>query len=143
MRDGTDLGKKHCLRPLIAFDSPNSAMTDPVMYRFPKFAAKEDGQDAEPALHHRTHWLDMEHLPHLRLRLPRDRQHRGRHPRAVHGRVRRPQHPVSLVPLRPPPPTHPAWDFARINSIRAFLSKGRARPARRHRHRNRRDRGVV
>ncbi len=34
----------------------NGAVRDPVMYRFPNFAAKEDGQDAEPAPHHRTGW---------------------------------------------------------------------------------------
>ena len=56
MKNGTDLGKKHCLRARITFDSPNGAMRDPVMYRFPNFAAKEDGQPAEPAPHHRTGW---------------------------------------------------------------------------------------
>ena len=56
MKNGTDLGKKHCLRARITFDSPNGAMRDPVMYRFPNFAAKEDGQPAEPAPHHRTCW---------------------------------------------------------------------------------------
>ncbi len=51
MKDGTDFGKKHCIRARIAFDSLNGAMRDPVIYRFPNFESKEPGQAAE---HHRT-----------------------------------------------------------------------------------------
>ena len=35
MKEGTELGKKHCIRARIFFDSANGAMRDPVIYRFP------------------------------------------------------------------------------------------------------------
>lgn len=50
MKEGTDLGRKHCIRARIAYDSNNGSMRDPVIYRFPNF------QDKEPAPHHRTGW---------------------------------------------------------------------------------------
>lgn len=50
MKEGTDLGRKHCIRARIQFDSSNGAMRDPIIYRFPNWA------DKEPAPHHRTGW---------------------------------------------------------------------------------------
>lgn len=50
MKEGTDLGRKHCIRARIAFDSSNGAMRDPIIYRFPNWQGKE------PAPHHRTGW---------------------------------------------------------------------------------------
>ncbi|KAK9442722.1 glutamyl-tRNA synthetase [Metarhizium brunneum] len=35
MRRGTALGKRHCIRSRITFDSSNGAMRDPIIYRFP------------------------------------------------------------------------------------------------------------
>lgn len=37
MRDGTNVGKQHCIRARIAFDSDNGAMRDPIIYRFPRW----------------------------------------------------------------------------------------------------------
>lgn len=50
MKAGTDLGRKHCIRARIAFDSSNGSMRDPVIYRFPNWKGEE------PAPHHRTGW---------------------------------------------------------------------------------------
>jgi glutamyl-tRNA synthetase len=50
MKEGTDLGRTHCIRARIQYDSNNGSMRDPVIYRFPNF------QDKEPAPHHRTGW---------------------------------------------------------------------------------------
>ncbi|EAQ91695.1 hypothetical protein CHGG_03630 [Chaetomium globosum CBS 148.51] len=55
MKDGTDFGKKHCIRARITFDSTNGAMRDPVVYRFPKFKS-EDGEEPISLPHHRTGW---------------------------------------------------------------------------------------
>ena len=50
MKEGTDLGRKHCIRARIQYDSSNGSMRDPIIYRFPNW------QDKEPAPHHRTGW---------------------------------------------------------------------------------------
>jgi hypothetical protein len=41
MKNGTDLGRKHCIRARIAFDSSNGSMRDPVIYRFPNWKGAE------------------------------------------------------------------------------------------------------
>jgi glutamyl-tRNA synthetase len=41
MKQGTELGRKHCIRARILFDSANGAMRDPVIYRFPNFHDKQ------------------------------------------------------------------------------------------------------
>ena len=116
MKDGTDLGRKHCIRARIFYDSPNGALRDPVIYRFPNFKGKE------PAPHHRTGWSwniyptydfacpavdSIEGVTHaLRTTEYADRNDQyawfleALHLRKVH-----------------------LWDFARINLIRTFLSK--------------------
>lgn len=50
MKEGTELGKKHCIRARIAYESSNGSMRDPIIYRFPNWQGKE------PAPHHRTGW---------------------------------------------------------------------------------------
>lgn len=116
MKDGTDLGRKHCIRARIAFDSSNGALRDPVIYRFPNFA------DKEPAPHHRTGWTwniyptydfacpvvdSIEGVTHaLRTTEYADRNEQ------YHWFL-------EATKLRP---VH-LWDFARINFIRTFLSK--------------------
>ncbi len=116
MKNGTDLGRKHCIRARIFFDSPNGALRDPVIYRFPNF------KDKEPTPHHRTGWTwniyptydfacpavdSIEGVTHaLRTTEYADRNDQyawfleALHLRKVH-----------------------LWDFARINLIRTFLSK--------------------
>lgn len=49
MKEGTEVGKKHCIRARIAYGSANGAMRDPIVYRFPSW-------DGEPQPHHRTGW---------------------------------------------------------------------------------------
>ena len=116
MKEGTDLGKKHCIRARIAHDSSNGSMRDPVIYRFPNF------KDKEPHPHHRTGWAwkiyptydfacpvvdSIEGVTHaLRTTEYADRNVQYQwfldacHMRKVY-----------------------MWDFARINFIRTFLSK--------------------
>lgn len=123
MKDGTDFGKKHCIRARIAFDSANGAMRDPVIYRFPKFESKkEQGKEPEAVPHHRTGWAwsiyptydfacpvvdSIEGVTHaLRTTEYADRNAQY-------------QWFLDTLKLRPVQ----LWDFARINFIRTFLSK--------------------
>ncbi|KAH7145581.1 tRNA synthetases class I, catalytic domain-containing protein [Dactylonectria estremocensis] len=116
MKAGTDLGRKHCIRARIAFDSNNGSMRDPVIYRFPNF------KDKEPAPHHRTGWTwkiyptydfacpvvdSLEGVTHaLRTTEYADRNEQY-HWFLENLKLRK----VNL------------WEFARINFIRTFLSK--------------------
>ncbi|KAF1854375.1 hypothetical protein Lal_00045066, partial [Lupinus albus] len=95
----TDLGRKHCIRArIIAFDSSNGSMRDPVIYRFPQL----EGRRARSSPPNR---LGLEHLPYLRFRLPRRRQSlEGCHPRAPNDRVCRPQRAIPLVHRQPQAP---------------------------------------
>lgn len=117
MRDGTDFGRKHCIRARIAFDSSNGALRDPVIFRFPQW-----GNGEEPQPHHRTGWTwniyptydfacplvdSIEGVTHaLRTTEYSDRNDqyywflKALNMRHVH-----------------------LWDFARLNFIRTFLSK--------------------
>ncbi|KAH7015717.1 tRNA synthetases class I, catalytic domain-containing protein [Ilyonectria destructans] len=116
MKAGTDLGRKHCIRARIQFDSNNGSMRDPVIYRFPNF------KDKEPAPHHRTGWTwniyptydfacpvvdSLEGVTHaLRTTEYADRNEQY-HWFLENLKLRK----VNL------------WEFARINFIRTFLSK--------------------
>lgn len=116
MREGTDLGQKHCIRARIAYGSSNGALRDPIIYRFPNF------KDKEPHPHHRTGWTwkiyptydfacpvvdSIEGVTHaLRTTEYADRNEQY-------------QWFLDACKLRK---VH-LWDFARINFIRTFLSK--------------------
>lgn len=117
MRDGTDFGRKHCIRARITYNSSNGALRDPIIYRFP-----QQGADGTVPSHHRTgnSWHiyptydfacplvdSIEGVTHaLRTTEYSDRNEQyhwfltALHMRHVH-----------------------LWDFARINFIRTFLSK--------------------
>lgn len=117
MKDGTELGKKHCIRARIFFDSSNGSMRDPIIYRFPSWDA-----DQGPQPHHRTGraWKiyptydfacplvdSIEGVTHaLRTTEYADRNEQYYWFLETLG-LRR----VHL------------WDFARINFIKTFLSK--------------------
>jgi glutamyl-tRNA synthetase len=122
MKDGTDFGKKHCIRARIAFDSPNGAMRDPVIYRFPKFESKEEGQEPEPIPHHRTGWT-WNIYPTYDFACPVVDSIEGvTHAlRTTEYADRNAQYEwfLKTLGLRPVQ----LWDFARINFIRTFLSK--------------------
>ncbi|KAK4103989.1 hypothetical protein N658DRAFT_514005 [Parathielavia hyrcaniae] len=96
MKDGTDFGRRHCIRARITFDSLNGAMRDPVVYRFPEFeqSKDEDGDKevSQPIAHHRTGWA-WHIYPTYDFACPVVDNIEG------------------------------FWDFARINFIRTFLSK--------------------
>ncbi|KAK6713045.1 hypothetical protein SNK05_007499 [Fusarium graminearum] len=49
MKAGTDLGRKHCIRARIAFDSSNGSMRDPVIFRFPNWKGEEPAPTTEQA----------------------------------------------------------------------------------------------
>ncbi|TQV95455.1 glutamyl-tRNA synthetase [Cordyceps javanica] len=117
MRDGTEIGKRHCIRARIKFDSSNGSMRDPIVYRFPSWDADEG-----PQPHHRTGWTwkiyptydfacplvdSIEGVTHaLRTTEYADRNEQYHWFLDALG-LRR----VYL------------WDFARINFIKTFLSK--------------------
>lgn len=117
MRKGTALGRKHCIRARIAFNSSNGAMRDPVIYRFPSWDSNE-----QPQPHNRTGWTwniyptydfacplvdSIEGITHaLRTTEYADRNEQ------YHWFL-------STLNLRR---VH-LWDFARISFIRTFLSK--------------------
>ncbi|KAF4121996.1 glutamyl-tRNA synthetase [Geosmithia morbida] len=116
MREGTELGRKHCIRARIAYDSSNGAMRDPIIYRFPNWQGKE------PAPHHRTGWTwniyptydfacpvvdSLEGVTHA-LRTTEYAERNEQYHWFLNALdIRR----VNL------------WEFARINFIRTFLSK--------------------
>lgn len=116
MREGTEFGRKHCIRARIFFDSNNGSMRDPVIYRFPNF------KDKEPEPHHRTGWTwniyptydfacpvvdSIEGVTHaLRTTEYADRNEQ------FHWFI-------NTLKLR----KVNLWEFARINFIRTFLSK--------------------
>lgn len=122
MKQGTDFGKKYCIRARIQFDSANGAMRDPVIYRFPKFESKEDGQAPEVVPHHRT-GLAWNIYPTYDFACPVVDSIEGvTHAlRTTEYADRNAQYQwfLDILKLRPVQ----LWDFARINFIRTFLSK--------------------
>ena len=122
MRNGTDLGKKHCLRARITFDSPNGAMRDPVMYRFPNFAPQPSSQPAEPAPHHRTGYT-WPIYPTYDFACPLVDSIEGvTHAlRTTEYADRTPQYHWFLTTLSLPPLQ--LYDFSRINFTHTLLSK--------------------
>ena len=116
MREGTDVGRRHCIRARIAFNHSNGSLRDPIIYRFPSW----DGHDPQP--HHRTGWTwaiyptydfacplvdSIEGVTHaLRTTEYADRNDQYDWFQTTLG--------LRKVYL---------WDFARINFIRTFLSK--------------------
>ena len=122
MKDGTDFGKKHCIRARMAFDSANGAMRDPVIYRFPNFAPTEEGQEPEVLPHHRTGWA-WNIYPTYDFACPVVDSIEGvTHAlRTTEYADRNAQYQWFLATLHLRPVQ--LWDFARINFVRTFLSK--------------------
>lgn len=122
MKDGTELGKKHCIRARLAFNSANGALRDPVVYRFPKFESAEEGKDGEPAPHHRT-GLTWNIYPTYDFACPAVDSIEGvTHAlRTTEYADRNDQYQWFLEKLKLR--RVQLWDFARINFIRTFLSK--------------------
>ncbi|CAG7558865.1 glutamate--tRNA ligase [Fusarium equiseti] len=116
MKAGTDLGRGHCIRARIAFDSSNGSMRDPVIYRFPNWKGEE------PAPHHRTGWT-WNIYPTYDLVVPiLDSIEGVTHAlRTTEYADRNEQYHwfLKALGLRQ---VH-LWDFARINFIKTFLSK--------------------
>lgn len=122
MKDGTDFGKKHCIRARISFDSLNGAMRDPVIYRFPKSASNEEGKEPEPVPHHRT-GRAWNIYPTYDFACPVVDSIEGvTHAlRTTEYADRNAQYQWFLETLKLRPVQ--LWDFARISFIRTFLSK--------------------
>lgn len=116
MKNGTDLGRKHCIRARIQFDSSNGSMRDPVIYRFPNF------KDKEPAPHHRTGW-SWNIYPTYDFACPVVDSIEGvTHAlRTTEYADRNEQYHWFLETLKIRKVN--LWEFARINFIRTFLSK--------------------
>ncbi|OAQ98520.1 hypothetical protein LLEC1_02690 [Akanthomyces lecanii] len=117
MRAGTALGKKHCIRARIAYDSSNGSLRDPIIYRFPSWAPGET-----PQPHHRTGWA-WQIYPTYDFACPLVDSIEGvTHAlRTTEYADRNDQYywfleALSLRRVR-------LWDFARIGFIRTFLSK--------------------
>jgi glutamyl-tRNA synthetase len=142
LKANTALGKKHCIRARITFDSPNGAMRDPVIYRFPKpqtpsTTCNEEGRpgqdadadtdanpdaDAEPTPHHRT-GRAWSIYPTYDFACPAVDSIEGvTHAlRTTEYADRNAQYQWFLETLQLRPVQ--LWDFARINFVRTFLSK--------------------
>lgn len=117
MRAGTSLGKKHCIRARITYDSSNGALRDPIIYRFPSW-----GPDETPQPHHRTGW-SWQIYPTYDFACPLVDSIEGvTHAlRTTEYADRNDQYYwfLDALNLRR---VH-LWDFARIGFIRTFLSK--------------------
>lgn len=117
MREGTDFGKKHCIRARIEFQNSNGALRDPVIYRFPQWAV---GQEPQP--HHRTGYT-WNIYPTYDFACPLVDSIEGvTHAlRTTEYSDRNDQYYWFLKALNL---RHVyLWDFARLNFIRTFLSK--------------------
>lgn len=117
MRDGTELGKQHCIRARITYDSSNGSMRDPIIYRFPSW-----DKDETPRPHHRTGWA-WKIYPTYDFACPLVDSIEGvTHAlRTTEYADRNEQYHwfLDALDLRR---VH-LWDFARINFIKTFLSK--------------------
>ncbi|KAH6889496.1 tRNA synthetases class I, catalytic domain-containing protein [Thelonectria olida] len=116
MKQGTDVGRKHCIRARIEYSSSNGSMRDPVIYRFPNF------KDKEPAPHHRTGWT-WKIYPTYDFACPVVDSLEGvTHAlRTTEYADRNEQYHWFLEALKIRKVY--LWEFARINFIRTFLSK--------------------
>lgn len=117
MREGTELGKKHCIRARIAFDSSNGSMRDPIIYRFPSWDSEQG-----PQPHHRTGW-EWKIYPTYDFACPLVDSIEGvTHAlRTTEYADRNEQYYWFLEALDMRRVY--LWDFARINFIKTFLSK--------------------
>ena len=110
MKNGTETGKKYCIRAKVSVDNPNKAMRDPVIYR------------CNPAPHHRT-GTKWNIYPTYDFACPVvDSMEGVTHAlRTIEYRDRNPQYQWMLDALKLRPVQ--VWDFARMNFIRTLLSK--------------------
>lgn len=122
MRAGTPLGRKHCLRARIKFDSLNGALRDPVIYRFPHVKDAQGYRSDREVAHHRT-GTSWKIYPTYDFACPVVDSIEGvTHAlRTTEYADRNEQYHwfLEALGLRP---VH-LWDFARISFIRTFLSK--------------------
>lgn len=111
MKNGTDEGKKFCIRAKLSVDNPNKAMRDPVIYRC-------NTEDA----HHRT-GTTWKMYPMYDFACPVVDSHEGiTHAlRSTEYTDRNPQYQWFLDTLKLRQ-VH-MWDFARMNFVKTFLSK--------------------
>lgn len=122
MHAGTSLGKKHCIRARIKFDSLNGALRDPVIYRFPHVKDAHGNRLDKAIAHHRTGWT-WKIYPTYDFACPVVDSIEGvTHAlRTTEYADRNEQYNwfLEALDLRPVY----LWDFARISFIRTFLSK--------------------
>lgn len=122
MYAGTPLGKKHCIRARIKFDSLNGALRDPVIYRFPHAKDAQGNRLDKHIAHHRTGWT-WKIYPTYDFACPVvDSIERVTHAlRTTEYADRNEQYTwfLNALGLRH---VH-LWDFARISFIHTFLSK--------------------
>ncbi|KAM3548003.1 hypothetical protein ARSEF4850_009674 [Beauveria asiatica] len=117
MREGTDLGKKHCIRARIAFDNSNGSMRDPIIYRFPSWDSEEG-----PQPHHRTGWA-WKIYPTYDFACPLVDSIEGvTHALRTTEYADRNEQYYWFLEALDMRRVH-LWDFARINFIKTFLSK--------------------
>ncbi|PQE17907.1 hypothetical protein CJF32_00008398 [Rutstroemia sp. NJR-2017a WRK4] len=118
MKNGTEVGKKFCIRAKMSVDNPNKAMRDPVIYRCPN----DDEATGQQLPHHRT-GNTWKMYPTYDFACPIVDSLEGvTHAlRTTEYNDRNPQYQwfISHLNLRP---VH-MWEFARMNFIRVFLSK--------------------
>lgn len=116
MLRGTNLGKQHCIRARIQFDSSVGPLRDPIIYRFPSWDAKG------PQPHHRTGW-SWQIYPTYDFACPLVDSIEG-----VTHALRTTEYSdyneqyhwfLKALDMRPVY----LWDFARVNFIKTFLSK--------------------
>lgn len=115
---GSNVGKHHCLRARLKYDSLNGALRDPIIYRFPNF----DTVNNRERPHHRTGW-DWKIYPTYDFACPVVDALEGiTHAlRTTEYTDRNEQYQWFLDALRLRQ-VH-IWDFARINFVHTFLSK--------------------
>ncbi|KAM3537228.1 hypothetical protein ARSEF1564_009850 [Beauveria bassiana] len=117
MREGTELGKKHCIRARIAFDSSNGSMRDPIIYRFPSWDSEEG-----PQPHHRTGWA-WKIYPTYDFACPLVDSIEGvTHALRTTEYADRNEQYYWFLEALDMRRVH-LWDFARIHFVKTFLSK--------------------
>ncbi|CCD49911.1 similar to glutamyl-tRNA synthetase [Botrytis cinerea T4] len=118
MKNGTETGKKFCIRAKMSVDNPNKAMRDPVIYRCPN----DDPETGGPLPHHRT-GTTWKMYPTYDFACPIVDSLEGvTHAlRTTEYNDRNPQYQWFITKLNLTP-VH-MWEFARMNFVRVFLSK--------------------